>query len=446
MRINLADPIEFTKCFEAVTGVGLDSHVSGISTDSREVENGDLYIALEGLRTNGHNYISSAASVGCTSALVSRSQEKMSSMQQIVVESPLLVIGEIANYWRRKINIPVIGITGTNGKTSTKELIKHVMSVGKKIHSTFENYNTSFGVPLTLLTMSSTDDISVMEFGANQIGDINYLCKIAEPNHGLITNIAPAHLEGFGSLEDIKQEKGELLLALKDGFAFKNKADQNIRELPSEGREISYGLSSDCDFPTDIISESNGNLTLIIDSVEVPTNSKNLSYVKNVIAAASVSITLGLEWDKFRERILTYNPPKGRCEIKKFELVTVIDDTYNANLESTIGALNYLKAYGGTGKNIFIFGDMFELGEDSELHHRQIGQKCKESEIDAVYLVGEKTKFTDLEINSSIYHQHFSSKDQLAKEIKDSFSHGDVILIKGSRGMAMETIIQDLFE
>ena len=127
MRINLADPIEFTKCFEAVTGVGLDSHVSGISTDSREVENGDLYIALEGLRTNGHNYISSAASVGCTSALVSRSQEKMSSMQQIVVENPLLVIGEIANYWRRKINIPVIGITGTNGKTSTKMLMNIFM-------------------------------------------------------------------------------------------------------------------------------------------------------------------------------------------------------------------------------------------------------------------------------------------------------------------------------
>ena len=293
--------------------------------------------------------------------------------------------------------------------------------------------------------MTSSHEISILELGANQKGDIRYLCEITKPNHGLITNIAPAHLEGFGSVEEIAKEKGELFLSLNNGLAFVNNADEKVSALPSSGEKISYGLTPTCDFPADIISENDGSLTLIIDSEEISTDSRNLTFLKNVIAAASVSITLGVEWDIFRKRIITFDPPKGRCQVKQFNSITVIDDTYNANLESTIAALDYLMAFGGNGRKIFIFGDMFELGQDTELHHRKIGEKCKQTKLDAVHLLGEKTIFTDMELNSSIIHRHYSSKNELITSLKESFKEGDKILFKGSRGMEMETIIQGVF-
>ena len=445
MRIALPDPAGFTECFSDISSVKVDSDIMGITIDSRNVKPGDLYIALSGLRNDGHNFVPDVELEGCSAALVSEIQKECKTIQQIRVDDPLTTIGQTASLWRENIDIPVIGITGTNGKTSTKELIKHVLNGNMNVHATKGNYNTSIGVPLTLLTMTSSHEISILELGANQKGDIRYLCELTKPNHGLITNIAPAHLEGFGSVEEIAKEKGELFLSLNNGFAFINKADEKISALPSSGEKITYGLTPTCDFPADIISENDGSLTLIIDSEEISTDSRNLTFFKNVIAAASVSITLGIEWNVFRERITTFDHPKGRCQVKQINSITVIDDTYNANLESTIAALDYLMAFGGNGRKIFIFGDMFELGQDTELHHRKIGEKCKQSALDAVYLLGEKTIFTDMELNSSIKHRHYSSKNELITSLKDSFKEGDKILFKGSRGMAMETVIQGIF-
>ena len=445
MRITLPDPVGFAECFAAVSGVKMIPEIMGITTDSRDVKPEDLYIALSGRRTDGHNFVPAVELEGCSAALVSDVQKECKTIQQIKVDDPLITIGQTAKLWRENVNIPVFGITGTNGKTSTKELIKHVLSENMNVHATEGNYNTSIGVPLTMLTMTSSHEISILELGANQKGDIRYLCEITKPNHGLITNIAPAHLEGFGSVEEIAKEKGELFLALNNGFSFVNNADEKVNALPCSGKKISYGLTPSCDFPSDIISEGDGSLTLIIDSEEISTDSRNLTFLKNVIAAASVSITLGVEWDVFRDQILSFDPPKGRCQVKQFNSVTVIDDTYNANLESTIAALDYLMAFGGNGRKVFIFGDMFELGQDTESHHRKIGEKCKQTNLDAVYLLGEKTLFTDMELNSSTTHRHYSSKNKLISSLKDSFKEGDKILIKGSRGMAMETIIQGIF-
>ena len=445
MRITLPDPVGFAECFAAVSGVKVIPEIMGITTDSRDVKPEDLYIALSGRRTDGHNFVPAVELEGCSAALVSDVQKECKTIQQIKVDDPLITIGQTAKLWRENVNIPVFGITGTNGKTSTKELIKHVLSENMNVHATEGNYNTSIGVPLTVLTMTSSHEISILELGANQKGDIRYLCEITKPNHGLITNIAPAHLEGFGSVEEIAKEKGELFLSLNKGFSFVNNADEKVNSLPCSGKKISYGLTPTCDFPSDIISEDDGSLTLVIDSEEISTDSRNLTFLKNVIAAAAVSITLGVEWDVFRDQILSFEPPKGRCQVKQFNSVTVIDDTYNANLELTIAALDYLMAFGGNGRKVFIFGDMFELGQNTESHHRKIGEKCKQTNLDAVYLLGEKTLFTDMELNSSTTHRHYSSKNELISSLKDSFKEGDKILIKGSRGMAMETIIQGIF-
>ena len=254
MRITLPDPVGFAECFAAVSGVKVIPEIMGITTDSRDVKPEDLYIALSGRRTDGHNFVPAVELEGCSAALVSDVQKECKTIQQIKVDDPLITIGQTAKLWRENVNIPVFGITGTNGKTSTKELIKHVLSENMNVHATEGNYNTSIGVPLTVLTMTSSHEISILELGANQKGDIRYLCEITKPNHGLITNIAPAHLEGFGSLEEIAKEKAELFLSLNNGFAFVNNADEKVSALPCSGTKISYGLTPTCDFPADIIS------------------------------------------------------------------------------------------------------------------------------------------------------------------------------------------------
>jgi UDP-N-acetylmuramoyl-tripeptide--D-alanyl-D-alanine ligase len=355
------------------------------------------------------------------------------------------MIGKIANAWRRQFDIPLIGITGSNGKTSTKDLLAHVLSNTYNVHATEGNFNTTVGLPLTLLQLDYENSISIIEMGASSTGEIGALCKIAEPTHGMITNIAPAHLEGFGSIETIVHEKRALFLALENGIAFVNMADDRVAKMEISGESVTFGLTPDCDFPADIHQENDGSLTLILDAHDIPTGSQNLSFIKNSIAVTAMAITLDVDWKDVIERIQSFSPPSGRCQVKQFEDVTIIDDTYNANLISSLAALDYLKAFAGNGRRIFVFGDMFELGPTSHEQHRQVGEKCTELELDGVFTLGENTVYTDSVINSGIDHQHFESHDAMIDSLKEMVHSGDKILFKGSRGMAMEKVIKGVF-
>ena len=231
------------------------------------------------------------------------------------------------------------------------------------MHATEGNFNTHIGLPLTLFKMDLSHNISILEMGASTSGEIEALCNIAMPTHGLITNIAPAHLEGFGSIENIAYEKASLFRSLEsDGIAFFNKTDDMINDIQFKGEKITFGLTPDCDFPADIYQEEDGTLTLILDTNEIPTGSHNLSFIKNSIAVSAIAITLGLSWDRLKTKLLSFNAPQGRCNVKHFNDITIIDDTYNANLSSSLAALEYLSAFSSDGRRIFVFGDMFELG------------------------------------------------------------------------------------
>lgn len=445
MRIDIKNSEQFSKVFTQVTGKILTRFPQGIVTDSRECQEGDLYIALTGERVDGHRFLETVNDIGASAALVHTSNDSISRMQQISVGDPLKTIGRIARHWRRQFDIPIIGITGSNGKTSTKELLSHILESNFKVHATQGNFNTSIGLPLTLLTLDSSHHISILEMGANQPDDIAYLCEIAEPTHGLITNIAPAHLAGFGDIDTIAKTKGALFASLDKGIAFKNLADEKVKDIPTLGETITFGLTADCDFPVDIHEEENGNLTLTINAEEVQTESQNFSFIKNIISAAAIATTLGVSWDTFRDRIHSFSPPSGRCQIKNFNDITVIDDTYNANLSSSLAAIDYLKAFSGNGRRIFVFGDMFELGDSSKQQHEKIGQKCTKIGLDAVYTVGEETIHTDNAISRG-YHKHFNEKDHLIATLKQSLKPGDKVLVKGSRGMAMEKVIEGVFQ
>ena len=444
MRIEIKNPERFSMVFESVTGQKLHHPVLGITTDSREVQDGDLYIALKGERVDGHTFLDSVEDSNAAGALVSQGNPNL-NLQQILVDDPQTMIGKIANAWRRQFNIPLIGITGSNGKTSTKDLLAHVLSNTYNVHATEGNFNTTVGLPLTLLQLDYENSISIIEMGASSTGEIGALCKIAEPTHGMITNIAPAHLEGFGSIETIVHEKRALFKALENGIAFVNMADDRVAKMEISGESVTFGLTPDCDFPADIHQENNGSLTLILDAHEIPTGSQNLSFIINSIAVTAMAITLDVDWKDVIERIQSFSPPSGRCQVKQFEDVTVIDDTYNANLISSLAALDYLKAFAGNGRRIFVFGDMFELGPTSHEQHRQVGEKCTELELDGVFTLGENTVYTDSVINSGIDHQHFESHDAMIDSLKEMVHSGDKILFKGSRGMAMEKVIKGVF-
>ena len=276
MRIEIKNPERFSMVFESVTGQKLHHPVFGITTDSREVQDGDLYIALKGERVDGHTFLDSVEDSNAAGALVSQGNPNL-NLQQILVDDPQTMIGKIANAWRRHFDIPLIGITGSNGKTSTKVLLAHVLSNTYNVHATEVNFNTPVGLPLTLLQLDYENSISIIEMGASSTGEIGALCKIAEPTHGMITNIAPAHLEGFGSIETIAHEKRALFQALENGIAFVNMADDRVAKMEISGESVTFGLTPDCDFPADIHQENDGSLTLILDAHEIPTGSQNLS-------------------------------------------------------------------------------------------------------------------------------------------------------------------------
>ena len=443
MRIDLPNPDKFKHIFDMTLDEPLSEKVNGISTDSRDIKEGDLYLAISGEKVDGHSFLEEVFAKGARTALVSQSIDNFKG-KLIKLDDPVYAIGEIAKTWRDQFQIPVIGITGSNGKTSTKELLKYILSAKYDIHATEGNYNTSIGLPLTLLRLTEYHGVSILEMGANQPGDIEKLCKIARPTHGLITNIAPAHLEGFGDIQTVAKTKGELFKYLSSGLSFINAADNRINELETYGDSITFGLTSNCDYPTDLHHNNDGSIILTIDAEEIKTNSKNLSFAKNVIACSTIASELGLSWEAIKDRILTSKPPKGRCEIKTNGQITVIDDTYNANVDSTIAAIDYLKAFSGNGKRIFVFGDMLELGDSSEDQHRIIGKKCQKEELSVVFTIGNETIVAHEEINNSILHKHFEQKESLLSNLNEIISEGDKILVKGSRGMRMEKIVEQI--
>ena len=447
MRIDLKDYKSINPIIKMVTGHDLFGQIKGVTTDSREAIDGDLYIALEGSVNDGHSYLEEVDALNVAAVLINKDKGSSNLKAQIIeVKDTKKTLGDISKEWRKKFDIPVIGITGSNGKTSTKDLLYHVLKKKYNVHLTRGNYNTSIGLPLTMLEINDSHEISIVEMGANQVGDIEYLCALAKPTHGLITNVSSAHLEGFGNIDNIIKTKGALFEALKNGVSFVNYADDKVKNAHKLGKKITYGLNEICDFPADIHHDEDGSIILTIDSQEIHTQSQNLSFAKNIIAVASIAITLGIKWNHFQERILSYQPPKGRCEVSKYDKITVIDDTYNSNLESCSAAIDYLKAFSGKGRKIVVLGDMLELGKASEEQHIALGYKCSSSNLDAIFTLGENAFFIKKSITGIQKNHHFEVRQDLIDSLKLELKDNDTILFKGSRGMKMEKIIEGVFE
>jgi UDP-N-acetylmuramoyl-tripeptide--D-alanyl-D-alanine ligase len=316
MRIIVKEPNIFSTYFKTITNYELEYPISGIATDSREVKKNDLFISIKGKRHNGNNFLKAVSESKASAALVSKLDKKV-KLQQILVKNTIETICALAKLWREQYSIPIIAITGSNGKTSTKELLYHVLSDQFKVHATKENHNTILGVSLTLLELNNSFDISILELGTSQLGEIRNLCDISKPTHGLITNISQAHLTGLKSIEKIIHEKGALFNALKNGLSFVNTADKKVRGIEVKGKKVTFGTNSDCDFSAEIKTEKDGTLTLSIDSYIILMGSYNHSFLKNIIAVNAVAQTLGIKKDKLKSKIQSFKTPNGRCSVKK---------------------------------------------------------------------------------------------------------------------------------
>ncbi len=419
-----------------------------ISTDTRKVEHGSIFFALKGDNFNANTFAQSAIDGGCRYAIVD--DENISNGTTILlVNNVLAVLQDLAKYHRKQLKFPIIGITGSNGKTTNKELIHAVLSKKYKTYATKGNLNNHIGVPLTLLSLTTFHEMAIVEMGANHQGEIAMLSELSDPDYGVITNIGKAHLEGFGGEEGVKKGKSELYkhLKFKNGTIFINENDTVLKELSEGLSKIYYGDKPECDVFGAMVSNS--------EFVEFKWNTKGQSLdtqplVKthmfghynfvNVLCAVCIGNYFGVGEEAINEALEQYVPEMNRSQIKKTDSNTVILDAYNANPSSMDLAIKNFAEQPLKNK-VLILGDMFELGDYSEKEHEQIIKQLLETNLDEVYLVGKEFGLFQTKVSK---FQFFETGQDLKLFLNNHPIFNATILIKGSRGMKLEQVVDCL--
>ncbi|MFV0505595.1 MAG: UDP-N-acetylmuramoyl-tripeptide--D-alanyl-D-alanine ligase [Bacteroidales bacterium] len=411
----------------------------GISKDTRTLKKGELYIAIEGDNFDGNKFAKSALDKGASHAIVSR--KDFEDNRLILVDDTLRTLHKLAQHHRRKLGIPILAITGTNGKTTTKELISTVLKSRYKTKATEGNLNNHIGVPLTLLSMNSSTEVGIVEMGASGLGEIKTLCEIAEPNMGLITNIGKAHLEGFGSVEGVKTTKGQLFDYLRDnnGTAFYNADNLIFADMNKPQKQVHYGTSKRQKIYGELIENNEGYLCATVnnenDCAEINTKLVGDYNLENLIAAVAVGIHFGIDIKDIAKELAGYSSKNNRSEVEIIDSKIVIWDCYNANPSSMASALKNLCNTNTEYKKTAILGEMLELGEDSDLEHKKIINILKTSNIHRSYLIGNKYKAEKLD---NIFF--FDTFEEFAKYLQEENLSDAYILVKGSRGAKLERV------
>jgi UDP-N-acetylmuramoyl-tripeptide--D-alanyl-D-alanine ligase len=419
-----------------------------VTTDSRMCSKGSIFFALKGERFNGNLFAEKALEAGCAYAVVDeRSENEPADDRIIVVDNVLTALQKLANFHRRKLKIPIIGITGTNGKTTTKELIAIALSREFKVAYTQGNFNNHIGVPLTLLSMNKSHEIGVIEMGANHPGDIRELCEIAEPNYGLITNVGKAHLEGFVSFENVIKTKGELYDFIREheGKVFVNKDNRILYEL-SEGMDrILYGKNDPTLFASGSITDATPFLefdwSFFDSSYSVKTSLVGEFNFDNAIAAVAVSKFFGINAERISAALEEYEPQNHRSQFKRTERNDLIIDAYNANPTSMKTSLEFFTSVPSSLPKVVILGEMKELGEISGDEHQRMIDFLLEQSYAGVYLVGNT--FREMIPASSSYH-FFEDVEALIKSLHEDPLTGYYILLKGSHSVHLEKAVDYL--
>ncbi|MCI0448708.1 MAG: UDP-N-acetylmuramoyl-tripeptide--D-alanyl-D-alanine ligase [Chlorobi bacterium] len=435
---------------------------SGVSIDSRKCKAGDLFFPIKGERFNGHDFVAEVIKKGCKCAVVNKNWFKrfrnknnrsLKKTAFVLTDDTVKTLGEAANIYRRKFIIPFIAIGGSNGKTSAKDFIGYVLSKKYKVLKTEGNLNNELGVPLTLFKLNKSHEIAVIEVGMNHFGEIERLCRIVMPQFGLVTNIGKEHLEFVKSLHGAAKAEGELVEHLKEiyGMFFLNADDKYLSGMVEKDKlnMFSYATNAKADVKGRVRKFKG-----FFPEVEIKYGSKIIRTVLNTIgyqsfqaalSAAAVGFYFEVPAGVIKKAISEYKLESSkRNQLINSKGVWIIDDTYNSNPDSVIAALENLNAYKVKGKKHIVLGDMLELGKQSKAEHRNIGQKAWKMNFENLYTYGEDSYQTYLGAKRVRNNYHFLDKETLSEFLKVTLKKGDVVLVKGSRGMKMEEIIESL--
>ena len=429
------------------TLLGTDRSYAGVSTDTRMLGQDELFFALQGPNFDGGAFVSAAAERSAAAAVLCEAVDV--DIPQITVDDTRLALGTLAASWRQRMPAKVIGITGSNGKTTVKAILANCLSQSAETLATRGNLNNDIGMPLMLLSLSENHRYAVIEMGANHPGEIAYLTSLARPDVVLITNAAPAHLEGFGDLDGVASAKGEILQGdVSPVFVVLNADDPYFaywNSLLSGDTVISFGVEANASvFATDV--EADGDLmifSLHIHAEEIPIRLPlaGIHNVSNACAAAAVLHGLGMDGKQIRQGLESVQAVSGRLQpVERITSVTVYDDSYNANPQSVIAAAEFLAAQ--PGHNWLVLGDMGELGEDEVLLHKAVGRAAKRLGIDRILATGKLSKNTVKTFGNGA--QWYENIDGLVEELQRTATEDTNILIKGSRFMEMERVVEAL--
>jgi len=414
---------------------------SGVCIDSRKMKDQCVFFCIKGDSFDGHEFAEDALQKGALLVVIDNDEfYKTDDERYFKVSDTLNALQILANHHRDSLNIPLIAITGTNGKTTTKELVHAVLSSRFNTHATKGNFNNHIGLPLTLLDMKDDIDVAVIEMGASAENEIELLCQIAQPNYGLITNIGKAHLEGFGSLEGVKKAKGELFDYLREnnGKAFVNNDLNYLMEMSEGIYTIKYGK--------DHLLHTYGKLTENSPYLRVLYDGDNIVNTKmpgdynfyNIMAAICIGKYFNVPEDAIRRSLEDYEPNINRSQIVEYKGSRVLLDAYNANPSSMKVAIESFYSQSQKGSRILILGDMFELGKDSNSEHKKILNLLKEKNFKNVALIGKEFKKASKEFDQFNY---FVDYKRLKKWFGSNDWNGFDVLIKGSRAMSLEKLL-----
>ena len=405
---------------------------STLCTDSREITNGAIFISLKGKNFNGNQYALKAIQDGCSYAIV---DEKEYDIHQntILVNNALKTLQDLATYHRNQVNIPLIGITGSNGKTTSKELINAILNSELSCYATKGNLNNHIGVPLSILKINKKHKIAIIEMGANHQKEIEFLCNIAQPTFGVITNIGSAHLEGFGSLQGVIDTKKELyeFINYNKGHLFVNDGDELLLSLSKGISQITYGKSGDV---FGLITDITPLLSIKYNNEIINSHLIGDFQFDNILLAICIGNYFNVSNKNIKKSIENYIPTNNRSQLVKTKKNTLILDAYNANPSSMKAMLSSFSNQEYKNK-LCILGDMLELGQESNKEHLDIIKLINQLELDCIF-VGK--------IFHSLTKNSFKNKQGLVKHIQKNNIHKKTILLKGSRGIGLEQLIKNL--
>jgi len=432
--------------------VNFEGTINGAEIDSRKLQPGAAFFALKGATSDGHAYVQEALQKGAVLCVVAEdwAAKNPTPAPLWIVPDPEKALQKLAEKWRLSFSIPVLAITGTNGKTTTRAMCAAIIKTAYNLHTTSGNFNNQLGLPITLLNLRPEHQFSLIEMGTNHFGEIARLCEIAHPNAGLITNVGWGHIEFFGNIEGVAQAKSELFAALpENGTAFINADDPLIVKMPVAGRKIKYGFENKAvDFYGKISGYNDeGQAVLNVNSrfdIHLPIPGRIAAL--NALAAVAVGLFFNVDEKAVIAALEAFQPVSQRFVQIKVGPYQVINDAYNANPDSTIAALETFRRIKTSGRRIFIMGDMLELGQYAMQGHKRVGKAVAQADIDRFYGVGTLTAYAietaaRAGLKAAYY---FSTKSDLLAALKSDLKEGDTLLVKGSRGSRMEEIIEGL--